>query len=341
MSLTLRIALTAALALCIVTSAVLAVAEVALIRVRRSSVVVEAERGDRAAIRLLGLLDQLPIVLNSVLLFVLLFQVGAATIASYLANDLFGGLGVTIASIALTGLLFVYAEAIPKTLAVRSSQRFALRLTPMIAGLVWLVRPLVSSLVRMAALQSGKERRSTGAATEPELRAMARESAAVGEIEKGDAALVERSFEFGDRQVREVMVPRAQMTTVRHDDLVTLARDRALESGHRRMPVVGAATADILGFVRLRDLVATATQNPTATTESLILPVQRCGADHPVASLLRDMQRSAQWLAIVHDGDGDPVGMATMEDLVAELVGEVADERAVVNRFSTPPEADG
>ena len=123
-------------------SVVLAAAETALLRVSRVRVALMAEEGDSGARRLLRLLDDLPRVLNTVLLCVLLCQVGAATATGLLAERHLGNVGVTVASIGLTVLMFVYAEAIPKTVSVRRPERAAVLLAPVIGGLAWLLQPM-------------------------------------------------------------------------------------------------------------------------------------------------------------------------------------------------------
>jgi putative hemolysin len=330
------IILTAALATCFVSAAVLAVAEVSLIRVRRSAVMVEADQGNARAQHLLNLLDELPVVLNTVLLLVLLFQVGAAAIAAFLAQSAFGGIGVTIASVGVTAVLFIYAEAIPKSMAVKAPQRFAMSLTPLLRAVLWPWRPLVAFLLRMANLQTRGDQTLVGALTESELRALARESAAVGEIDSSDATLVERSFEFGDRCVGEVMVERAKIVAIAVDEPVGAALSKAIESGHRRLPVYQGGLDDIVGVVRLRDAAAAVRTSPHSRASEVMIEVLRCVAEYPIASLLQDMQAASVWMAVVETPDGHTLGLATMEDLVAELVGEIEDGRATVRRPSGP-----
>lgn len=324
----LDIVLLIGLAVCFSSAAILSVAEVSLIRVRPSAVMIEAEKGASDARRLSQLLDELPVVLNTVLLLVLLSQVAAATIAGFLAERLVGGIGVTAGSVAVTLVLFVYGEAIPKTAALRNPHRYALRVTPLLRVVVWLFRPLVAVLVRLADLQTRGDELLVGALTEAELRALARESAAVGMIGHSDATLVERSFDFGDRTVGDVMVDRAAIVSVGGDESVSVALERAIAAGHRRLPVRGRGLDDIIGVVRLRDLAAVTNSSPSSKTSAVMGDLLRCAPDYGIAPLLRDMQAASVWTALVEDERGRTLGLATMEDLVAELVGEITDERS-------------
>ncbi|MDH3752932.1 MAG: CNNM domain-containing protein [Acidimicrobiia bacterium] len=332
----LDVILLGALACCFVGAAAVAVAEVALIRVRRSRVLVDATAGDRRSRQLLALLDELPVVLNTILLVVLLLQVAAATIGAFLAQRWFGGLGVTLGSILLTVALFVYAEAIPKTMAVRHPYGLARRATPALRLVVGFWRPVVAGLVRLADLQLPGGGATLGALTEEEIRSSAKESAMAGEIDVTDAILVDRSFEFGDRCVGDVMVPRQHIAAVEAGQSVVEVFASAIAFGHRRLPVYRGGLDDVVGVVRLRDVAAAARTSPRSTAAQLMTDVLRCGAGCRIERLLHDMQSTGRWLAIVADDDGRTLGLVTIEDIVAELVGEIADERAVPTAPGSP-----
>lgn len=330
-----EVALTIAFLGCFAGAAVLAAAEVSIIRIRRSEFVDDGGPADRRSSRLLEIIDDLPIVLNTVLLVVLLLQVAAATIGGFLAARWFGGVGVTITTIVLTALLFVYAEAIPKTRAVLDPGRVALRLTPLVWWLNRLIQPVAATLLRLAGFQARRVASSVSVLTESEIRALTRESADAGEIAAGDAELVERSFLFNDCSVVDVMVPRPDIVAVAASNPISDSLSLALETGHRRLPVYRDGLDDMIGVVRLRDLAAWLNREPTAGTESATTAVIHCDQQDLVSGLLRRMQQSSNWLAVVTDEGGRTVGLVTIEDIVAELVGEIADEREVGRRAGT------
>ena len=217
---------------------VLALIEASLLHLRRSEVAVEAEGGDRRAARLLLLLDDLPRVMNAVLLAVLLGQVTATTIAGVLARRWVGGTGITIATVMVTVLLFVYGEAIPKTLAIRQPYKIALRLSGVTRWISVVLRPFVSVLVFIANKQSPAGTTDTVTAiSEEELLHLADEAANAGRIEESDAELIARSFTMGDRRAGEIMVPRDDICAVSHDTPIDVALRTAITAGHRRVPV--------------------------------------------------------------------------------------------------------
>ena len=316
---------------------VLGASEAALLRVQRVRVEVAAAQGDRRSIQLMHLLDDLPQVLNTVLLVVLLVQIGAATVMGMLSGRHFGNLGVTIASVALTVVLFVYAEAIPKTYAVRHPYQVARTTQPILSALTWVLRPVVSVLVWFADLQApGSGIAATTTVTEDELRRLASHAAVEGAIEASDHALMERAFEMGDRTVDEILIPRTDMVAVGAETTIAEALEVAIHSGHRRLPVYEGDLDHIRGVVRLRDLAAAITDSPdaavsTVTTRELVVPETK-----RVIELLSEMQAAGVYLALAIDEHGGTAGIVTIEDVVAELVGRVSDEGEILNPMIRP-----
>ncbi|MBT8200456.1 MAG: hemolysin family protein [Acidimicrobiia bacterium] len=308
-------------------AALLGAAEAALLRVPAVRAAALAESGDANAKRLAGLLKRLTRVLNAILLAALLAQIAAATITGVLADRWFGSLGITIASVVLTLLLFVYAEAIPKTYAVRHPTRVALLLSGLIGLLERLFRPLVSLLVGFADLQMpGKGISVSPTVTEEELKMLALRAASEGEITDEDQTLISKAFRFGDRQVDDVMVPRPQMVAVSVDASIAEATLIALEAGHRRLPLYEGSIEHVVGMVRLRDLVKIPEDRRSLEVRRLMSDVLEVPESKAIGDLLRDMQRTSTHLAIAVDEYGGTAGLVTIEDIVEELLGSISDD---------------
>ncbi len=307
-------------------AAALALSEVAILRVQRAQAVVAQDRGDRGASRLLDLIDELPQVLGTVLLVALLMQVGAATVSGYLASRWFGGFGITFISVLVTFLLFVYAEAIPKAIAMSSPLRTARLTAPLLTVLVRVFRPIVRVLLKFADLQAPQSVQTVRSAlTEEELRAVADEAARAGEIEPDDAALVERSLDFRDMVVRDVFVPREQVVSVSSSQSVDDALRLAIRHGHRRLPVHAGDLDHAVGVVRLRDLAAADGQDGPISAAGVMTDALEVGIDERIVDVLRQMQTSGRRFALVREGER-VLGIMTIEDVVAELVGEIAED---------------
>jgi CBS domain containing-hemolysin-like protein len=146
-------------------------------------------------------------------------------------------------------------------------------------------------------------------------------------IESQERHLIHSIFEFGDTLVREVMTPRPDMVAVEADDTVAAAIQQAIDRGFSRLPAYESSTDNIIGLVYLKDLVsldrAGRGSDPVrvAVRPAVFVPEQK-----RVAELLREMQQKQFHMAIVVDEYGGTAGLVTMEDLLEEIVGEIADE---------------
>lgn len=303
--------------------------ETAFLRVPPVRVHALAAEGSRSAVRLERLAARTTQVLNAILLAALLAQIGAATVAGILADRWFGPVGVTIASAVLTFLLYVYAEAIPKTYAVRHADRVSLALAFPLSAVEFLLRPLVKILVWLADLQMpGKGVVTSPTITEGELRMLASRAAKEGEITPDDLRLIEKAFRVGDRRVDDIMVPRPEIVAVSDEATAAEALEVALRAGHRRIPVFDQDRENVVGIVRQRDLLL------LAETERPGTPVLEL-AEHPilvpeskrVLDLLADMQRTGTHEAVVVDEYGSTAGLVTVEDIAEELLGSMSATR--------------
>ena len=305
----------------------LAAAEAAIVRMPRVRAMSIAARGVRGGRRLAKLVDDLPQVLNAILLAALLAQIGSATVVGILSSRWFGSLGVTLASVALTLVLFVYGEALPKTYAVRHPDRVALRLARPIATLELMLRPAVSALVWIADLQMPGKGITSPTVTEDELRLLASRAAEEGEISDADQVLIERAFRFGDRRADDVMVPRPDIVAVASGATVEEAIALALEAGHRRLPVYEGDVENIIGVVGLRDLVRARSSGDQGPVEDLAAAPLVVPESKRIVELFEDMRRQQTHLAVVVDEYGGTAGLVTIEDLAEELIGVLGEHR--------------
>lgn len=315
-----------ALATLVVAAAILGASEAALLRVSPVRIEVRAADGVRSATRLLPLLDELPMVMNTILLVVLLLQIAAATLAGTLASRHFGSLGITITSIVLTVALFVYAESIPKTYAVHHPARVAEATAPLIRVMTTVLRPVVALLVWFADLQApGSGIATSMTVTEQELVYLAKDAAAAGRIDPSDLDLIQRAFVLGDLQVDEILVPRTEVVGIPATATTAEALEIATRSGHSRLPLFEGDLDTVIGMVRLRDLAIAALEDPEALATAVARPELLVPESRRVVDLLGDMQSSGLHFAVVVDEHGGTEGIVTIEDVVAELVGDIAE----------------
>jgi CBS domain containing-hemolysin-like protein len=150
------------------------------------------------------------------------------------------------------------------------------------------------------------------------------------EPEEFEQELLDSVEEFGETIVREIMVPRIDMATVSADSNLTKAMSLFLSRGHSRLPVVGKNIDDISGILYVKDVARILHESPAKMENTLASDISRpvifVPESKPVDDLLRDMQLSATHIAIIVDEYGGVAGMATMEDVIEEIVGEISDE---------------
>ena len=150
------------------------------------------------------------------------------------------------------------------------------------------------------------------------------------EPEEFEQDLIDSVEEFGETIVREIMVPRVDMATIRDDSTLTAAMEFFLKSGFSRLPIVGKTVDEVTGILYLKDLARILHEGDKKTAKRLVSEVARKVVFTPeslaVEDLLQQMQSNATHIAIVIDEYGGVAGLVTLEDVIEELVGEIADE---------------
>jgi len=308
--------------------AVLAASEVAITRMNRVRAIRLAEEGKRGSAALLRVVENPAPHLNVVLLLTLLATIGGTTIATSLAVRHFERAGEIVATAAMTILLFIFAEVTPKTFAIQQTDRVALRVAPLIALLARALGPLATGLLRVAnVIMPGRGLPEGPYITEQELRASAEVAQEEGQIEEGEVELIHSIFEFGDTIVREVMVPRPDVVAVEHDKAIRDVQAIVLTHGYSRVPVFREDLDDVVGIVYAKDVLKALHQGKhDAPLSELVREAHFIPETKKVAELLREMQKEKFHIALVTDEYGSVSGLVTLEDLLEELVGEIADE---------------
>jgi CBS domain containing-hemolysin-like protein len=228
----------------------------------------------------------------------------------------------------MTIVLFVFAEVTPKTFAIQQTDRVALTLAPIVAALGRLVGPVAKFLVTFAnVLMPGKGLPEGPFITEQELRASAEVAQEEGQIEEGEVELIHSIFEFGDTIVREVMVPRPDIVAVEDDKALRDVQAIVLSHGYSRVPVFREDLDDVVGIVYAKDVLKALHQGKhDAPLADVVREARYVPETKKVAELLREMQKDKFHIALVTDEYGSLTGLVTLEDLLEELVGEIADE---------------
>jgi CBS domain containing-hemolysin-like protein len=327
-------------------NALFVAAETSLVTVERTEVEAAAARGDARASRLRAALARLSTQLSAAQLGITLTSLAIGLVAEpSIATLLHGPLTATglpegaVKPVAVAvGLLLasvvqmVLGELVPKNLALARPFPTAIAVLGPQLAFAAITRPLVAvlngtanRLLRAVGVEPTEELRS--ARTPDELSLVLRQSAARGSLAPETARLLIRSLSFGDKRASDVMTPRVQVRFLSADAPVSAVLAAVRETGHSRFPVTGDGPDDVVGLVHVKQAVAVPLgQRASARVRRVMAPPVQVPTSielDPLLDLLRD--RSLQ-MAIVVDEFGGTAGIVTFEDLVEELVGEVADE---------------
>ncbi|MEV4126717.1 hemolysin family protein [Nocardia sp. NPDC049707] len=187
------------------------------------------------------------------------------------------------------------------------------------------------------AITPGRGFRNGPFASEIELREVVEMASERGVVADDERRMIQSVFELGDTPARAVMVPRTEMVWIEADKTAAQATSLAVRSGHSRIPVIGENVDDILGVVYLKDLVPYADRSRKVQVRDAMRPAVFMPDSKPLDSLLDEMQRRRNHMALLVDEYGGIAGLVTIEDVLEEIVGEIADE---YDTDETPPVED-
>jgi CBS domain containing-hemolysin-like protein len=229
--------------------------------------------------------------------------------------------------------MYVLIGVGPRPLGRKRAEKIAATATKLLRPLRRALGPLPHLLDRLTGvLPLGARGADSEYGERPEVRSLVDYIEGQAEIEPGERDMVRSVFELGDTIVREVMVPRTDVVFIERDKTLDQALSLALRSGFSRIPVVGESIDDVVGIAYLKDVVAWEQEHPHAdeTLSERIEKVMRSATyvpdSKPVDELLRQMQSMRIHVAIVIDEYGGTAGLVTIEDILEEIVGEIADE---------------
>ncbi len=311
-------------------------AETAIGRVSRSQVDDARKDGDRRAARLLAVLEDRPRHVNVLLFLSTVAMVTATVLIGYVCIDLVAGgtsptLGILVAVGVMVVASYVVVGVAARTLGRQHAERIAMAAAGPARFLATILGPLARLLIVIGnAVTPGKGYREGPFASQAELREMVDLAEADDLIEDDERQMIHSVFELGDTFAREVMVPRTEIVFIERTKTLRQALSLGLRSGFSRIPVIGENADDIVGIVYLKDVVGRVFEHREAErserVESLMRVPYFVPDSKPADALLRDMQSARVHMAVVVDEYGGTAGLVTIEDILEEIVGEIADE---------------
>ncbi len=332
-------------ALLVAINAFFVIAEYALVRSRRSTLEVMRDEGARGAALALAQLARVNEYISAVQIGVTLCSIGigalgepalAAILKGALGNTLGHGVAVAIAVVVAFVLIssaqLVAGEMVPKFYAIDRAEAVARRVARPLQAFSALFHPFILALaavadriLRLLGVDMSLERRG---GSSDELKRLIAESEAGGQIDEGEAGMLTGVFHLHEQEARQVMTPIPAVVTIDVSQDVQTALALCVSSGHTRLLVTEEEDRDrVRGLVHVSELARLLMQDgPHAPVASVVHDALIVPETKPLDDLLADLQRQRASMAVVVDEYGRVVGVITVEDIIEEVVGEIADE---------------
>ena len=228
----------------------------------------------------------------------------------------------------LSMLLMTYV--VPQMLYRKTTGRWLLPLAPFLRFLTLLVKPLTAVLgffQSLVELAQTEEQMQESAHPSEQIEALISAGTEEGILEETDRKLIHSVVAFGDKTVRAVMTPRPNIVAIAADKSLKDLRDLVINEQYSRIPVYEGSIDHVIGFIHVRDMFELdEDERKKRKIGDLVRPIRHVPETKPVNDMLREMQQDGAHMAIVVDEYGNTAGLATMEDLVEEILGEIRDE---------------
>ena len=330
-----------------------AAAEIALVSARRAALKMEADEGSHSARMVLHLTSDPSRFLAAIQVGITLVGFGAsATAAVTLARpvqdwleslgmpwlaSIAPGLAVFLVTLVISYVTLVFGELAPKRLALQRAESVAKSvagpvslLQKIMAPVIWILSHSTDAAARLLGVRPGSVRPGV---TEEEIKLLVTEQGTLLEDEK---RMIHEIFELGDMVAKEIMVPRVDMLMLEDTTPLEAAIEAFRTSGYSRLPVFHGDADSVVGIVMLKDLVGPSAKDLfSAPVADYVRPAVFVPETKPILAMLRDMQAAHNHLAIVVDEYGGTAGLVTIEDIVEEIIGEIADEFDRERRYIT------
>lgn len=261
---------------------------------------------------------------------------GAARLAKPVSESLQGagleqGTADTLSLVVVTLLVsyfsLVFSELVPKRLALQRAEGVSMAFAPALDRIASASRPVIWLLSRstdlVVRLLGGDPKAAGSAISEEELRGLV---ASHESLSRDERKLIDEVFAAGERQLREVMIPRTEVAFLEGSMTVARAAKITGTAPHSRYPVERSSQDDLLGFVHVRDLLIPAAKARTTKVSDVTREVKLLPGTKKVLPALSEMRREGHHLAIVVDEYGGTAGIITLEDLIEEVIGDIRDE---------------
>ena len=335
-----NIPLTLALLCLVAMSAFFSATETAYTSLNRVRLKSRADNGDKRAAKTLALAEDYDKLLSTILIGNNIVNNVATTIGAVLFIKLLDDLrGPAVSAIVLTVIILIFGEVSPKSLAKESPENWAMFATPLLRLFLILLTPANFLFGQWKRLLS-KVVHSGGddGITEEELVGMVDQAQTEGGLDEHESDLIRNAIEFNDLEVSEILTPRVDLVAAEEDSSMEEVAALFVESGYSRIPIYHETIDNIVGVIHEKDFYAARYRGETMV-KNLKAPVFYTTGNTKISELLRILQKNKAHMAVVVDEYGGTQGIATLEDILEELVGEIWDEHdEVIETFQKQPD---
>ncbi len=301
-------------------------AEMAFVSINRAVVKDKVQEGDKHAIVLDKLLQKPDTVISAVVIGNNLVNIFASILAGTIATMVFGNVGIGIATFLMMFVVIIFGESTPKSFGFQNMS-FALRVSRVLAFVTWLFHPFVVLVAKISdglILMTGGKKHGRSRVTEKEIMAMMRLGEAEGTIERDEREMVKGVFKFDETRASEIYTVKEKVLFIHENMSLAGLIHTSMSSGFSRFPVYRTDYDDIVGMVHVKDTLKM--DDKTLPVKSIIRPMLKIDSNMKADDVLRLMKLKKTHLALLQTPDGKTKGLVSMEDVIEEIFGEIADE---------------
>ena len=310
-------------------SAFFSSAETAFTTVSKIRIRSLCEEGNKRAMKVNKIIEDSGNMLSAILIGNNIVNIGASSLATTLAINIWGSYATGIVTGVLTLIILIFGEITPKTLATIHAEKIALTYSNIIYGLMWVLTPVIFVVNKLSlgvlTIFRVDPSKKTNTITETELRTIVDVGHEEGVIESDERKMINNVFDFGDSLAKDIMVPRIDMVCIGKDDSYEEILSVFKKEKYTRIPVYEDSQDNVIGILNVKDLLLS-----DNTSEFNVVDIMRepyfTYEYKKTSELLDEMKKTSNNISIVLDEYGATAGLITLEDILEEIVGEIRDE---------------
>ena len=321
----------AILIVCLIFSALFSASETALMSLSKIRVKQMVENKEKGANKINKLLSDPSRLLSAILIGNNVVNIGASSLMTSLAIDVFGNTGVGVATGIMTLLILIFGEITPKSLAAQNSEKISLRLSGFVEFVIIIVTPIsfVLTIITsfMVKILGGKVDKNKPFITQEELKTMVNVSYKEGVLEGEEKDMIYNVFDFSDSEVNDVMVPRTEIVAIEVDLPYEEIIDIINKEQYSRIPVYENTIDNIIGALYVKDLLfLDSNKEAHFDLRKYMRQPYFTPEFKSIKELFKEMRTNRTHMVVIIDEYGGTEGIVTIEDVVEEIVGDIEDE---------------